>query len=191
MSKSDVDELVGPFRQLESGTHIKFELFDEVPQNAVRLREGVILQVRVEVAPLKNGESTVQTLLDLAELQTYEAHPSKGACPTAETVPLEALKTVTVVVGREDEDLKVLQQLWGQHVPALAGRSIEDAPRIEEDLRAVTEDGKSTPVKMKDLLRDGNSTPFDSKSRYKGRKEKKSSSKVNSDGVEMYLSKRR
>lgn len=199
MSKSDVEQLDGPFIELAQGQHIQFELFDDIPANAVRIREGVILRIKVEVAKLKNGESTVQTLLDLADPRVYQQFHSqnlsdkeaRGRCPVEEQVPLEALKTVTVT-GQEDKELEVLEKLWGSHVPAIAGKTMQDvvgdnAPQFER----VSEDGEKAPITMKELLKDGNSTPFDSNRKSKGRKGKNSRSKVNSPGQEMYLSKRR
>lgn len=112
MGNPDIEALFGPFITLKPGQVLTFELFPEVPSDTVRLREGVLLEVEVQVAPLQNGETTVQTLLHLVSRNDFDL----GIREVQEIVPLEALQKVFVEPSEEE-----LLSGWSTIVPALGG----------------------------------------------------------------------
>lgn len=112
MINPDIESLSGPFVTLKPGQTLTFELFPEVPPDTIKLRSGVLLEVEVQVAPLQNGDTTVQTLLHLVSRKDFDL----GVRVVQEKVPLEALLKVQVELSEEE----ILSD-WVEVVPALGG----------------------------------------------------------------------
>lgn len=150
-SKSDSQQIQGPFLSLRPGTYIRFSLFPDVPTDTVALREGYIVSVDVQVAPLQNGTTTVQTLLGLMTRPVYQTQPGG---PPEELVPLEALETVQVLENPTEAIPEILTAL---------APSLRPAPRP----------APKEPLDVKALLESKTRTPFDPMGKFRVKKPKK------------------
>lgn len=162
-SKSDVSDLAGPFLTLKPGQFLEFELFPDIPSNTVKCRGGILLDVQIQVAPLKSGEVTVQTLLSLVSRKDWDL----GKREPTEVVPLEALKKVQVEPA-PDEFVSV----WKDVIPALGGR---ETPLEPVDIKALEESRKLSGLRAPKQPRGS----------------KKATKVVKGEGPGLYISKKR